>query len=143
MKYAHQDKVIPAIAEKSKRDTDAVNAWIDNLKGVVVALEIWRSGQSGPYQDSITEGLLHLHQPNCLTTNAPLSRVISRDEARTIIGVLVQSRMLPQNEAGPYGEYLQLLEPHADPCGLDVYQNHVAEGLHNCWRFVIRHPYCD
>lgn len=144
MKYVHQPKVAPDVAEKSRRDVEAVNAWIDALRGTVIAVQLWRSGQTRPYADSVTEGLLHLHQPNALTTGAPLLRTVTREQAKALVELVAhQGVRLPEAGAcGAFDEHLECLEPHEDPCGL-VAGPVVAGERHHCWLFRIRAPYCD
>lgn len=143
MKYVHQPKVYPDLAEESKRNIEAVNAWIDKLKGTIIAVEIHQSGQARPYADSVTSGILHLHSPNLFTTNAPGVRLITRDEAKAILRIVCNEGNLPEaNECGAFDTHLEDLSPADDPCGLRESKAD-DKGRSHCWRFRIRTRYCD
>lgn len=143
MKYIHQPKVRPDLAEESKKHIEAVNAWIDKLKGAIIAVEIHQQGQARPYSDSVTSGILHLHSPNLFTTNAPGVCLITRDEAKTILQIVCVRGELPEaSECGAFDTRLEDLTPTADPCGLRKSKPE-DDGRSHCWRFRIRTPYCD
>ena len=116
MKYAHQDKVLPELAERSKKDIEAANAYVDNLKGTIISIQRIRSGQPRPYADSIDEALIFCHQPNAMTTNAPLVRTITRKDAELLARMFVGQWT---DEPKFLESRLELLEAAPNPCGLE------------------------
>ena len=142
MQYKHQKEVLPRVQEKSKKEIDAVNRYIDSLKGTIVSIEIIRRGQSRPYTDSIDEALIFCHQPNVLTTNAPFVRTITREQAKVLARIFVGS--WEETPKYAFESRLELLKPTPNPCDLDE-QNKSSfnenEDRASCWRVVIRHPY--
>ncbi len=144
MKYQHQEKVLPQLADKSKRDIDAVNAYIDSMRGVVISIERIRSGQPRPYADSVRESLIFLHQPNSFTTNAPMVRSITEEEARVLAKIFVGSWV--EDRKHGLESRLDFIRPEKNPCGLEEYSNAGGEGKpirSSCWRVQITEPYCD
>jgi hypothetical protein len=142
MKYQHQPKVNPAIAAQSIRDIEAVNAFVDDVRGTVVTIQRIRSGQSRPYADSVDEAIIFCHQPNSLTTNAPMVRSITRDEAKTLARIFVGKWTEPVTHG--LDTKLEVLEPLKNPCGLEEYENRAGEEPRaSTWRVVIRQPYND
>ncbi len=142
MKYVHQEKVNPEIAARSKRDIEAVNQWIDNMHGTVIGIKRIRSGQARPYADSVDEAIIFCHQPNSLTTGAPLVRLLSKDDARALAQIFVGKW---SDDPKFLETRLTTLEPVANPCGLEEHRGEYAEdrGLHAAWRVVITSPYTD
>lgn len=142
MTFINRPEVLPHLLERSKRDIDAVNEYMDKLKGTVISCEWIRSGQAGPYQDSVTEIRIFGHQPNSLTTNAPMVRTFTRAD------ILILARLF----LGDFKEkpeflstHLEYLEPEGNPCGLEQYTNNHPTLLprHSCWRIRVRTPWND
>lgn len=141
MRYQHQDKVNRDIAAKSIADIEQVNSYLDNLKGTVVSIQRIRAGQQGAYQDTVYESIIFCHQPNCLTTNAPLLRSITRDEAKAIARVFVGRW---KDDPVFLDARLETLEPLPNPCGLEEFKPREGqEERSSTWRVVIREPYND
>lgn len=139
MKYVEQPRVAPAVREQSKREIDAVNAYMDGLKGVVISFEFIRGGQTRPYGDTIDEYLIFAHQPNSYTTNAPSARSFTRDEIAAIAKVVI----------GGWSDNPQFLErrleclgPMPNPCGIREYSE-PGDERHCCWRLILRTPWND
>lgn len=146
MKYMHQSKVLETLAERSRRDIDAVNKWFDEMRGTMIGVKILSSGQARPYADSVTDAIIYCVQPNILTTNAPISRVISRDDAKELARIFLcasAKAIKESSEAGAYDTRIDSLTPVADACGLEEHASHKAKGLSSTWKVVIRTPYCD
>lgn len=141
MKFIKQEKVLPEINAQSEREINAVNNYIDGLKGTVVSIQTIRSGQAGPYQDSFYEALIFCHQPNCNTTNAPLTRVIDIEQAKAIARIFVCNfDDVPKSWASPK---LNFIRPEPNPCGLQEHRVHSEKGLHSCWRVCITMEFTD
>lgn len=138
MKFNRPPHVLPEILSKSEEDINAVNGYVDSIKGTVVTIERIHSGQSGPYQDSIYESLIFCHQPNSLTTNAPTVRFIDIEQAKAIAKIFVHRfEEPPANWASPT---LEFIRPEPNPCGMPVRERN---GFHCCWRVRVRLAYSD
>lgn len=138
MKFNPQPRVRPELLEKSEKDIGHVNAYVDGLKGTVVTIETIRTGQSAPYKDAIYESLIFCHQPNTLTTNAPIIRSINLDQAKAIAKIFVHSfEEPPADWASPT---LEFIRPEPNPCGINEGER---DGFHSCWRVRIRLAYTD
>jgi hypothetical protein len=138
MKFNPLPHVNKEILDKSEKDIGHVNAYVDGLKGTVITIERIRSGQSAPYADAIYESLIFCHQPNTLTTNSPIARVIDIDQAKAIAKIFVHAwDDEPKNWASPV---LEFIRPEPNPCGLDLVERN---GFHCCWRVRIRLAYTD
>lgn len=139
MKYRFVKEVMPELAEESERDIKAVNEYIDNVHGTIIAIETLRSGQSKPYADSVDEALIFVHSPNVYTTNGPVLRRISREQA------ILLARMFVSNWSDKpvfLDSRLEYLEPEPNPCNIKDSAKDVP-GVAACWRVRIRHPYND
>lgn len=141
MKYAHQDVVKPEIAERSQKDIAAVNAYVDGLKGCVITIETIRHGQPRPYADSFYESRIFCHQPNVMTTNAPLLRTITRKQAELIARIFVSDWT---DNPQFLDTRLEFLKAEPNPCGLEESKyKHDTEERSSCWRVCVRQPYND
>ena len=141
MKYKHQPAVNPQIAAKSVNDIESVNAYIDNLKGTIISIERIRSGQQGAYGDSIEEALIFAYQPNVLTTNSPLARTLTRDQAATLTKMFIGTW---KDNPEFLDTRLEKLEPEHNPCSLREYVSQkVGEVRSCCWHVILRTPYND
>ena len=139
MQFVKQEKVLASINEQSEKEINAVNGYIDRIKGTVVSVEVIRAGQPGPYQDSVYEALIFCHQPNCKTTNAPLTRVINVEQAKAIARIfLCDFSDTPESWSSPK---LQFIRPEKNPCGLEENTVHSEKGLHACWRVRVTMEY--
>jgi hypothetical protein len=146
MQYNHRPEVNETIAERSKANIEAVNKWFDEMRGTMIGVKVLSSGQPRPYADSVTDAIIYCVQPNVLTTNAPVSRVISRDVAKELARIFLcasATTLKESSEAGAYETRIDRLTPQPDACGLEEHAAHTAKGLSSCWRVVIRSPYCD
>lgn len=76
MKYHHQPVVLPEIAEKSRKQIEAIDGFQANLSGTVIICKTISQGQSRPYADSVYESLILCYSPNSFTTGAPSLRWI-------------------------------------------------------------------
>lgn len=141
MKYQYQEKARADIAEKSIRDIEAVNKYIDGLHGTIISIQRIRAGQARPYADSVDEALIFCHQPNVMTTNAPLLRVITRKDAEAIARIFVGS----WSDNPQFLETrLESLTPEPNPCGLEECKGRTGDEVRSsCWRVVLRSPYND
>lgn len=122
MQYQHRKEVLPKLQEKSKKEIDAVNRYIDSLQGTIVSIERIRSGQSR------------------------LVCTITREEAKVLIRMFVGSwEEKPLYSKWAFESRLELLEPAPNPCGLEEYKDRSKPDgdRASCWRVVIRHPYTD
>jgi hypothetical protein len=139
--YLHQPKVNPEIAEKSKRDIDAINTYVDKLKGTVVTIQTIQHGQPRPYADSAYEAVIACHQPNAMTTNAPSFRTLTKDDALALARIFVHDFT---EDGGPYGMSPRLIRcsPDKNPFGI-VEKFKPGEGRAYAWRVLITQPYCD
>lgn len=139
MKFVDQKNVIQSVKDSSKRDIDAVNAYIDTLKGTVVSIQSISAGQQRSYGDSVYEALIFCHQPNCNTLNAPLTRVIDINAAKAIARIFVCNfDDEPKDWASPK---LDFIRPEVNPCGLQDHSVHSNQGLHSCWRVRVTMAY--
>ncbi len=139
MKFMKQEQVLDSINEQSERDINAVNGYIDGIKGTVISVEVLRSGQAGPYQDSVYEALIFCHQPNCKTNNAPLPRVIDIEQAKSIARIFLHDfDDTPKDWASAT---LKFIRPEPNPCGLKEYKGYSENGLHSCWRVCVTMEY--
>lgn len=140
MKYVQQAAVLPGIAEKSKRNIEDVNEYVDNLHGAVITIKRIRSGQPRPYADSVAEVVIFCFQPNVLTTNAPLIWTITRPIAEQLVRAFVGA----WSESPKFLESrLNFLTPIRNPCGLDEPKSSDGEERSSAWHVQITHPYCD
>lgn len=138
MKFIANPHVRPEILERSEKEINAVNSYVDSLKGTVITIERIHSGQPTPYKDAIYESLIFCHQPNTLTTNSPIPRVINIDHAKAIARIFVHGfEDTPKDWASPI---LEFIRPEPNPCGLDLNERN---GFHCCWRVRIRLAYTD
>lgn len=138
MKFIAHPHVRPEILERSEKEINAVNSYVDSLKGTVITIERIHSGQSAPYKDAIYESLIFCHQPNTLTTNSPIPRVINIDQAKAIARIFVHGfEDTPKDWASPT---LEFIRPEPNPCGLDLTERN---GFHCCWRVRVRSAYTD
>ena len=136
MKFIPNQRISPEILERSEKDINAVNAYVDSLKGTIVTVQTIQSGQSRPYADHVYESLIFCHIPNGLLTAAPLPRVINIEQAKAIARIFVHSwEDTPANWASPV---LEFIRPEANPCGLAEHDSHNSNGLHACWRVRVR-----
>ena len=141
MKFIRQEKVLPELNAKSETEINAVNDYIDKLKGTVISVQQIRAGQAGPYQDTVYEALIFCHQPNLLTTNAPGVRVINIEQAKAIARIFVCNFAdVPENWASPK---LEFIRPEKNPCGLEESENLTKQGLHSCWRVKLTLAFTD
>ena len=140
MKYSHQPIVLPELAAESKRDIEAVNEYIDRLKGVVISVEHIRSGQQRAYGDSVYESLISCHIPNSLTTNAPNVRTITRAQAEQLARIFVRDW---EDNPKFLEARLVSLTPEPNPWGLKEYSTQLPEERSACWRVIVREPYND
>ena len=140
MKYVHRPEVHPDIAEQSKREIDSVNAYMDDLSGTVVAIQRIRSGQAGPYQDTIDEAVIFCYRPNLFTTNGPGAYGITLEEAKTLARIFVGNW---SDNPQFLESRLEFLRPEMNPCGLEQTKIAHVTGRSMCWRVRIRKPYCD
>jgi hypothetical protein len=132
MKFINQPNVLPEINAQSEKDINAVNAYIDGLKGTVISVQSIRAGQAAPYQDTVYESLIFCHQPNVMTTNSPSIRIIDIEQAKAIARIFVCNfDDTPKDWASPK---LQFIRPEANPCGLKELDAHKDQGLYSCWR---------
>lgn len=117
MKYRDVKEVLPSIKEKSKKDIDAVNEYVDNLKGTLVCVEIISHTQR-PYADTVIHGRISCYQPNLYTTNAPSVRVINEAEAKQIAKMFISS--FTDTETPEWHQTrLSSIRPVVDPAGVD------------------------
>lgn len=141
VKYIHRMDVRPDIAEKSRKNIDSVNAYIDKLRGTIVSIERIRSGQPRPYADSVDEAIIFCHRPNLFATNGPGICGITRKEAETLARIFVTNW---SDEPKFLDSRLELLAPTPNPCGLDEYKSDFDKETRACaWRVIVRHPYND
>lgn len=143
MKYIDNTKAAPDVRDKSKREIESVNKWIDDLRGVVIGIQHIHGGQPRPYADSIYESVIFLHQPNALTTGAPLTRSITEAEARALARIFVRGWSDDPQFLQPY---LEFIRPEPNPCGLEDYGATKRPGdpvRSCCWRVRVVEPYCD
>ena len=141
MKYQHQEKVLPALAERSHKDIDAVNSYMDSLRGTVITIERIRSGQPRPYADSVGEYRIALHQPNVLTTNSPMIRLIDEESAKAIARVIVLDFPKTDNPKDWWSTKLDYFRAEKNPWGLD--EGSKEDGASACWHFQMTTPYTD
>ncbi len=141
MKFIKQDRVLPEINDQSEVEINAVNNYIDKVKGTIISVETIRSGQSGPYQDTVYEALIFCHQPNVMTTNSPLVRLIDIEQAKAIARIFVCNfEDEPKTWASPT---LNFICPEPNPCGLREHEVHAEKGLYPCWRVCVTMAYTD
>ena len=137
MKYKFNSKVNPEVAVKSEKDIDSINTYMDNLRGTVITIKTIRHGQARAYADSIYEAIIYCYQPNVLTTNAPLPRYITKEEAKVLARLFVHD----WSDTPKFGEpSLGFLGPEQDPCGLAV---SMPLDKSSCWRVIVTRPYLD
>lgn len=150
MKYVQRDEVLPALQEKSRRDIEAVNTYMDSLHGTVVSIQWIRSGQQRAYADSVYEALIFCHNPNVLTTNAPQLRTITEDDAKALARIFV--RTWSDDPTAFLASTLDFVRPERNPCGLEEreigtplagYKGPPQPLRSSCWRVQITAPYCD
>ena len=141
MKYIHQDKVLPEIADKSKHAIEALNAYMDDLHGTIITLKRIRSGQPRPCADRVDEAIIFCFQPNILTTNGPLVRSITRSVAEQLARTFVSNW---SDEPKFLESRLDYLTPVLNPCGLAEYKMRPGKELRaSAWHVQITHPHCD
>lgn len=141
MKYQHRPEVKPELAEQSRKDIEAVNAYMDTLKGTVISIQRIRGGQPRPYADSVDEALIFCFHPNIWTTNGPCPSYIGREDAARLARLFVGGW---EDDPKFLDSRLELLEPAPNPCGLKELGSMRDEKVRACcWRVIIRHPYCD
>lgn len=139
MKFVRQPKVSAKLNEESEKNINSVNEYMDRLKGTVISVNVIHSGQTGPYQDSLYEAVIFCHLPNSLTTNAPLVRTISEEQAKTIARIfLCDFSDNPEDWASPRLVYVR---PEKNPCGLEENSDYFRMGYHSCWRVQIHRAY--
>lgn len=139
MKLNTPTNICPNVLSKSEEDIDCVNKYMDSLKGTVVSIQSISAGQRGPYADSVYEAVIFCHQPNSLTTNAPLTRVINIEQAKAIAKIFVHDfDETPKNWSSPQ---LTSIRPEPNPCGLTESKEHSDKGRHSCWRVQIVLPF--
>ena len=141
MTYSHRPEVNTGIAEKSKHDIDAINAYVDKLKGTVITVQTIQHGQPRPYADSAYEAVIACHQPNVMTTNAPSFRTLTRDEALALARIFVHDF---SEDGGQHGMGARLVRcsPDKNPFGITE-EFKPGEGRAYAWRVLITQPYCD
>lgn len=141
-KLQERANVYPAIMEQSRKEIDATNEFMSELKGTCVAVKTIRSGQQGPYADHVYESLIVCFQPNSKTTNAPLPRVIDIDEAKMLAKLFVHSFIEKSNDPNDWATpQLQFIRPEANPCGLVDGEYFTKQGRSSCWRVCIKAAY--
>jgi hypothetical protein len=137
--YKHVPEVRPDLALQSKKDIDNVNKYMDGLYGTVISIETISAGQGSRYADSVYEARIFCHQPNVLTTGAPLLRCIDEATARQLAKAFV--RWWPDIPEF-LSSYLEYIKPETNPCGLAEYKLR-EDGRSSCWHVKIVQPYCD
>ncbi len=137
MKYYHEPKINPEIAERGRRDTDAVNAYIDKLRGTIVSFEMVQYGQVQAYADKTEIWRVFAHQPNSYTNNAPMSRRLTREGVLALLRVITGQFAEGTFQLGQRS--LTHLAPVSDPCGLDTHDG----DLRCCWEAHFRTPSTD
>lgn len=160
MKYIHRAEVRQDLAESSEKIIKAINDYVDDLRGVIVTVKTIRSGQPRPYADTVYESLIFCYRPSVLTTGGPVNCPINRKQAEQLVRIFVSDW---DDEPKFLDPRLELLRPEPDPCGLDKPYTLTKYGSHllarkpvdpventpvddtssNCWRVVVRWPYCD
>ena len=140
MKYLHQEKVLPAVAEESKREIEAVNAYVDGLKGTVITIQTIRHGQPRPYADSYYEALIACHNPNVMTTNSPGFRTLTKEDALALARIFVHEYT---EDGGQYGMGARLVSCTPQPSPFGVMKFKPQEDRAYAWRVLITQPYSD
>lgn len=116
--------VYPQLMEHSRKEIEATNTFVSNLKGTCVAIHTIRHGQPRPYADHAYEALIVCIQPNSKTTNAPLPRVIDIDAAKTLARLFVHPFIEKTSDEKWASPQLQFIRPEPNPCGLDDGEYH-------------------
>jgi len=137
--YKHVPEVRPDIAIQSKKDIYSVNKYLEGMHGTVIAIEMIQTGQPSRYADSVYEARIFCHQPNVLTTSAPMLRCIDEATARQLAKAFVRWW---SDDPGFLGARLASIHPEPNPCGLTEYKL-MEDGRSSCWRVKIVQPYCD
>lgn len=133
--------VYPQLMEHSRKEIEATNTFVSNLKGTCVAIHTIRHGQPRPYADHAYEALIVCIQPNSKTTNAPLPRVIDIDAAKTLARLFVHPFIEKTSDEKWASPQLQFIRPEPNPCGLDDGEYHKKNGMSSCWHVLITSAY--
>lgn len=134
--------VYPHLMEQSRKEIEATNAFVSELKGTCVAIRTIQHGQPRPYADHAYEAMIVCFQPNSKTTNAPHSRVIDIEEAKTLARLFVHPFIEKTSDGEKWASpQLQFIRPEPNPCGLDDGEYHKKQGRSSCWHVLITSAY--
>ncbi len=136
MTYEHQPRVTADIAEKSKKEIDAINNWMNNLHGSVYTVKTIRYGQARPYADHVIEAIIYAYRPNVWTTNGPAPGWLTREDAIALARMTFGDFKM---ESG-WDRYLERLSPVDDPCQAPT---NGPTGKYPSWRIILKTPSTD
>lgn len=143
-KLAEPSNINPEVLERSRKLIDATNAFISPMKGTCVAIQTIRHGQPRPYADHEYESLIVCFQPNSLTTNAPMPRVIDVEQAKTLAQLFVHPFIEKTSDPEKWAHaQLQYIRPEPNPCGMEDGEYNKKNGRSSCWRVFIKSAYTD
>lgn len=141
-KLNENSNVYPELLEQSRKEIDATNKFVSELKGTCVAIHTIQHGQPRAYADHVYESLIVCFQPNSKTTNAPLPRVIDIEEAKMLAKLFVHNFIEKSSNPNDWATpQLKFIRPEANPCGLVDGDYHAKQGKSSCWRVLITAAY--
>jgi hypothetical protein len=115
MRYSPQPRVNTELAEQHKREIEAINAYIEGLKGTIISIETIQYGQPAPYRDKTEHYRIFCHRPNAFTTNGPALSFITAEEAKAILRMFTGAF---KEERGGWDRYLTYLLPVPNPVNM-------------------------